>query len=321
MQIFLPNSANLQNITGFLRGLDLSDPSSLNFSMHPRWVAVHPVVLAMTACLAIKCQSSGGKVIGAATPVKTLPYLIRMGLFNRLGIDPRFAIHEHEEAGRFVPITQIRNTDELKQAIVNLVPLLHAPASVADPIKYVFSEMVRNVLEHSASPIGAVVCAQYYRETKRIAIGIADAGIGVFDSMRHHHRVKDDQQAIRLALQPGITGTTSRVGGTAFNAGAGLFFTKSIATLSRNYFFLYSGNSMFRLMKTRKRYDPELNADPVYDPHDFVKAPEWNGTVVGIDINIEQDIGFAALLDFIRKAYFIDVKIKKDYAKRIRFAP
>jgi anti-sigma regulatory factor (Ser/Thr protein kinase) len=253
--------------------------------------------------------------------VKTLPYLLRMGLFNHLGISAGREIVEHEESGRFIPITQIRTSDELKQAIINLVPLLHAPAGVADPIKYVFSEMVRNALEHSKSNVGAFVCAQYYRESKRIAIGIADAGIGIYSSMRRHHRVANAQEAIHLALQPGITGTTSRIGGNEFNAGAGLFFTKSIATLSRNRFFLYSGDNMFRLMKTRQRYEPELNADPKKDPHSFVTAPDWQGTIVGIDLNIEQGIEFAELLEAIRGAYAIDVKRKKDYAKRIRFSP
>lgn len=321
MKIFLPNSANLQNITALLTVMDLTDPDTLEFSMHPKWVAVHPVVLAMTACLAAKFRESGGRVVGKATQVKTLAYLIRMGLFNHLGIDPGKEITEHEESGRFIPLTQIRTTDELKQAIVNLVPLLHAPPAVADPIKYVFSEMVRNALEHSSSSVGAFVCAQYYRETKRIAIGIADAGIGIFNSIRRFHNVGTPRQALRLALQPGITGTTSRIGGNEFNAGAGLFFTKSIATLSRNYFFLYSGTSMFRLMKTRMRYDPELHADPEDDPHGFVLAPDWNGTVVGIDLNIEQGVEFAQLLHQIRGAYSIDVRRKKNYANKIRFAP
>jgi len=320
MRIFLPNSANLQNITTLLPTLQLSEPEILDFSMHPRWVAVHPVVLSMTACLAAVVREAGGQITGSSTPVPTLPYLIRMGLFWILGIEPGAAIVEHEESGRFIPLTQIRNTGELQQAIVNLVPLLHAPPAVADPIKYVFSEMVRNALEHSSSSVGAFVCAQYYRKSKKIAIGIADAGVGVLSSMRTHHPVTDSRNAIRLAMQPGITGTTSRVGGNAFNAGAGLFFTKSIATLSRNRFVLYSGDSMFRLMKTGKYDQPSLYADPINDPHAFVHWPFWTGTIVGIDLNIEQGVEFAALLNLIRQAYFIDVKTKKDYANKIRFS-
>lgn len=322
MKLFLPNSANLQNITGMFPHLDPSDPGILEFSMHPKWVAVHPVVLAMTACLAQSVIANGGRVVGEASAVPTLNYLIRMGLFRFLGLDPGKEIVEHEESGRFIPLTQIQNNEELKKAIVDLVPLLHAPPAVADPIKYVFSEMVRNALEHSDSDVGAIVCAQYYRKSKRIAIGIADAGIGVLESMQRFHNVGSSREAIELALQPGITGVTSKIGGNEFNAGAGLFFTKSIATLSRNRFFLYSGDAMFRLMKTRQRYTPELQSDPKKDPHQFPEQiPNWKGTVVGIDLNIEQGIEFADLLEKIRQAYYIDVKKKKDYAKQIRFGP
>lgn len=321
MKLFLPNSANLQNITGLFGGMDMSNPGVLEFAMHPKWVAVHPVVLAMTACVGAQVNEAGGVVTGNATQVPTLNYLIRMGLFKFLGINAEKEIQEHEESGRFIPLTQIRNNDELKTAIINLVPLLHAPPAVADPIKYVFSEMVRNALEHSQSPVGAIVCAQYYRESKRIAIGIADGGIGIRQSMMRSHKVETDRDAINLALQPGITGTTSRIGGNEFNAGAGLFFTKSIATLSRNRFFLYSGDSMFRLMLTRKRYKPELQTNPSRDPHAFVDSPLWPGTVVGIDLNIEQGVEFSDLLEQIRKAYFIDVKRKKDFSRKIRFSP
>ncbi|WP_139234222.1 ATP-binding protein [Methylobacterium pseudosasicola] len=292
----------------------------LNFSMHPKWVAVHPVVLSLTACAAAKVRQAGGTISGKAEDVPTLPYMIRMGLFNYLPIDPIREIRQHEESGRFIPITQIRNSDELRTAITNLVPLLHAPSSVADPIKYVFSEMVRNALEHSRSEVGVFVCAQYYRESKKISIGIADAGIGVPSAMARHHKFDSPAEAIRLALQPGITGTTSRIGGNEFNAGAGLFFTKSIATLSRNRFLLYSRSSMFRLMQTRMRHKPALEVDPIHDPHKFVQAPDWDGTVVGIDLNIEQGVEFSYLLDQIREAYSLDVKSKKDYSKRIRFS-
>jgi hypothetical protein len=138
--------------------------------------------------------------------------------------------------------------------------------------------------------------------------------------MARHHHVPTSKSALRLALQPGITGTTSRIGGTEYNAGSSLFFTKSIAALSRNRFFLYSGDSMFRLMKTRQRYEPELHGDPIRDPHSFVQAPHWQGTVVGIDLNIEQGIEFAELLNQINKARSIDVKARRDYARKIRFS-
>ena len=289
--------------------------------MNERWVSVHPFVLAMTACAAAAAERNGARFSGTIHDVAALRYLIRMKLFNHVAIDPGRSIVEHEESGRFIPLTQIFTADDLRETITNLVPLLHAPPEVADPIRYVFSEMGRNALEHSQSPVGAFVCAQYYKKTNRVSIGIADAGLGILGTMARYHRVNNSREAIRLAMQPGITGTTARIGGTEFNAGAGLFFIKSIAALSRNYFVLYSGNTAFQLLKAPVRKKPELHIDPERDHHNMhVDLPPWRGTVVGIDLSVSTAADFAQLLDEIRKAYAIDVKHKKKYARKIRFS-
>ena len=321
MRIYVPNSGWIQNIGGVFEAFDPTNPFALTVDFHQRWISVHPAVLAMTACAGLLVRHNGGTVQSDVPGVRSLPYLIRLGLFEFLGVDPGRQITEHEAAGRFVPLTQIQNNAELRSTITDLVPLLHAPLEVAAPIKYVFSEMVRNVLEHSKSPVGAVVCAQYFRRSNRISIGIADAGIGVLGSMRRFHPVTTSRDAIGLALRPGISGATARIGGNEFNAGAGLFFTKSIAALSRNYFLIYSGDAAFKLMKLREDQQLILNADPGLDRHRiFDSIPAWPGTVVGIDINVHEGKNFADLLDKIRSAYSIDVKAqKKAYYKRARF--
>ena len=84
------------------------------------------------------------------------------------------------------------------------------------------------------------------------------------------HRARSARDAIVLALQPGITGTTARLGGTERNAGAGLFFVKSIAQLSRNFFVVYSEDTMFKLLRGSKTKPVVLHADPRHDKHRFV---------------------------------------------------
>jgi anti-sigma regulatory factor (Ser/Thr protein kinase) len=209
---------------------------------------------------------------------------------------------------------------DLTSLIVPVTVTPNSPPEVADPIRYVFSEMARNVLEHARSPVGAFVCAQYYKRSRRVAIGIADAGIGIQASMAISHPVPTDRDAIRLALQPGITGTTPRIGGTASNAGAGLFFTKSIAALSHNLFVLYSGKSVFKLLRLPPDELLYLHADPNSDRHRWLEVPHWSGTAVGIDVSVEEGTEFSNLLGEIRKAYSLDVKQRrKAYYKQIRF--
>lgn len=321
MKVFLPNSANLQNIEGFFRKYSPFNQRRLSFSMHKRYVHMHPAALAMAACLGEFAKYKKIPIKGEVAHVRSLPYLIRMNLFDFLGIDPEKSIEEHEESGRFIPLTQIKNNEELRKVIVSMIPLLHAPPEVADPIKYVLSEMVRNVLEHANSTLGAFVCAQYYRNQEKISIGIADSGVGILQSITRSHRAPTTKDAILLALQPGITGVTKKVGGNEFNAGAGLFFTKSIASLSRNYFVIYSNDCLFKLLRRPETERPILFADPNQDYHKITtNLPKWRGTIIGIDIAVEPGVEFSDFLATIRKAYSIDVRKKKvDYFRKIRF--
>jgi len=322
VKLYLPNSANLQNVEGFFRRFSPEDPTTLSFQMHPRYVHLHPAALAMAACLGEVAHSNGARVKGRVRRVRSLPYLVRMGLFGHVRLDPRLEISGHEEAGRFIPLTQIRSNEDLRTAIVDVIPLLHADPEIANPIRYLFSELVRNVLEHARSPVGAFVCAQYYRNSERLSIGVADAGIGIRASLAQHHRVTSAVEAIALALQPGISGATGRIGGNESNAGAGLFFTKGIARLSRNYFIIYSDDCLFKLLRGPEGREPVLHTHPSDDPHWFTTGlPEWRGTVVGIDISVAPGTSFSSLLTEINKAYSLDVKKrKKAYYKMIQFA-
>jgi anti-sigma regulatory factor (Ser/Thr protein kinase) len=320
MKIHIPNSAFIGNIETFLRGFNANDPDCLNVSFHPKWVSVHPCVLAMAASLGLFCRERGGQPSAEIPEIRSLPYLIRMKLFEFLGVNPPASIVEHEAAGRFIPLTQIKTSLDLNKFITDMVPLLHASPAEADPIKYVMSELIRNVLEHSQSRHGAIVCAQFFKKTNRVAIGVADTGIGVKKAMTIH-APKNDLDALSQSLRPGVTGTTRRFGGTETNAGAGLFFTRNIAKVGRNHFFIYSGAAGYKLRKIPQTSKMILYADPQRDKNTSTNDfPYWSGTVVGIDITTQSNQTFASLLKLIRSAYSLDVKQqKKEFFKRPKF--
>ena len=152
--------------------------------------------------------------------------------------------------------------------------------------------------------MGAFACAQYYSKTDRVAIGVADAGRGIRGSMARSYTTDNALQAILLALKPGITGMTRRLGGTEYNAGLGLFFTKCLACATRNFFVAYSGDGFFKL-----RTSPDVDDIPLYlDPADdrsttHSDLPKWNGTVVGIDISIPPRHTFQQLMGVINRRY------------------
>lgn len=316
MKVYLPNSAFLGNIDPFIKKMDVSDRAKLEITANKKWISIHPVVLTMVAALGIPLKAE--KIHCDPLEAKSRHYLERMGLFRILGIESNMEIIEHESSGRFIPLTNIRSTEGLSRFITDMIPLLHLESKQADPIKYIVSELVRNVLEHSESNYGAVLCAQYYKKSNVIRIGIADTGVGIKETINAAHTTTSHLEALRLAMIPGITGTTRREGGTDFNAGAGLFFIKSIAKVNRDFFMIYSGDSMYKLLKSSPgKKSIKLYADPLKDRHSTTEElPLWDGTVVGIDITLDTTHEFSSLLDQIRNTYITTIQERRKGRKR-----
>jgi hypothetical protein len=145
------------------------------------------------------------------------------------------------------------------------------------------------------------------------ALGVADAGVGIRESLSYSHQTADDLSAILMALRPGITGTTKRLGGTDYNAGAGLFFTKSIACASNAHMVVYSGDSFFKLLHTpRARRPIVINPDPRADYSTTDDdLPRWQGTLIGIDVGLSAARWFPRLLESISNAYDIEIRARK----------
>lgn len=307
MKIHLPNSAFIGNIDPFLKNIDFSNAEKLEITANHNWIAVHPVVLSMVAALGLPVKPEN--IVCEKLTAKSAHYLQRMGLFKFLGIESGLKVEEHESAGRFIPLQRIKNSNELSSLIKDIIPLLHLQPVQVDPIRYVVSELVRNVIEHARSPIGAIVSAQYYKKSNRIAIGIVDTGVGIKKTINQSYAAPTHLEAIRLALIPGITGTTKREGGTEYNAGAGLFFIKSIAKVNRDFFMIYSGNALYKMLKTGSK---RLYANPFDDNHSKSDdLPIWNGTVVGVDISLDETQEFSKLLDLIREIYSKAIKERR----------
>ena len=105
------------------------------------------------------------------------------------------------------------------------------------------------------------------------------------------------------------------------NAGAGLFFIKSIASVNRDFFVIYSGTGFYKLLKKSAARNLRLHADPFADRHSCDGAmPSWPGTVVGVDITLNQTEEFSRLLDAIRETYGSAVRERrKERHRRPRF--
>lgn len=303
MKIYFGNQDHLRNFKIFLNTLDLSDPETLEISTDKDRISIHPAHLTLAAALA---ATVGKERATITTDVPSSGRILsQMGLYDFLRVESPFTGVAPEQSGRYIPLRVIKTQRDQSAFVADMVPLLHLPEKQARVIRYILGELVRNVLEHSHSEIGAIVAAKYQEKSHKVSLAICDTGIGIWRSMSAFWHPRTDLDAIRLALSPGITGTTRKEGGTFENAGAGLFYVRSIAKTTRNYFVIYSGKAEYMLTKWDQRLRPRLIADPFEEEHASTdSAPDFHGTLVALDISLDNlTAEFDSLLHDIGNVY------------------
>lgn len=254
---------------------------------HPAWCHMEPWIVAALAAWGRAHRAAGGSIT-VRNPDRAR-YAWRMGLGPFLGYDPP-QIQEREEAGRFIALRSVRDNAGLQELLPAIVTLLHVTDKAAEAVVYAFSELVRNVLEHSESADGALVCAQRFggkTKTPRVSIGVADTGVGLRGSLAKAHTVANDRDAVLMAMKPGVTGAVPSMYGTSNNAGAGLFVTRNLSTETLGYFSLASGDAMFvSSLATRKPSESSL----------VRQIPSYPGTVVCAEVGLRPGYDYAGIL-------------------------
>lgn len=202
------------------------------------------------------------------------------------------------------PIIAIRNSTMLEEFFIKHLPSYNLNPVDSLLVKYILSELTRNTLEHGRTSSGAMVAISYGKKSNTLRLGVADSGVGIPTTIRQLYPTQNDFQTLITALTPGITGTTNFAGGNTQNAGAGLFFVKSLAHQLGSHFLIYSGTGLFKLLKRKTKHSilrANSAADHASGNNDY---PFWNGTVVGVDIPLGTLPDFNQALTQIRKSFY-----------------
>lgn len=320
--ISIPNQCSTNAPRKFLENdfFGFTEDKTAFIKFHPAFVYLQPFAISMLAAWADYCNQVGVRVETENIKASGVEYLWRMGLLKYVQPDYKSTRTEHEPSGRFIPLTKVATSEDLRKFISDLVPLLHLDSvDKANAVRYCISEMTRNVLEHAGGNCSAFVSAQFFKDAQRVSIGVADTGVGILSTLKGKYGVADDGTAIIEAMKPGISGTSANMYGSKDNAGAGLFFTKSIADFTGEYFVLLSGNTYYRLMRRRIGEKIRLSFDPLQNRSQVCPIKGWNGTAVAIDINISRVGNFNDIVSLIRDAFFESRKAKPSFAAKVKF--
>jgi hypothetical protein len=141
--------------------------------------------------------------------------------------------------GRTVRLTRVMRRTEIEpaaEAMSSLLVSAQENQNVRLALKYVLVELLRNVVQHSGDPLGAVAGAQRMdraqrRERPMVQLVVADAGMGIPAHLKSRHpHLGDYRQALERALLPHISGTFDEgLTGSVENAGLGLYMISELA--------------------------------------------------------------------------------------------
>ena len=141
-----------------------------------------------------------------------------------------------------VPATHFTNDVEQRQAVNRIVNGILGAIPDLDrrelsALEWSVNEITDNVLVHSRSPIGGLVQVSTFQRTKkRVEYIVADAGVGIPETLRPTHpELTSDAAALERAIREGVT----RDGD--IGQGNGLYGSYQICSHSMGAFHLESG--------------------------------------------------------------------------------
>jgi len=170
-------------------------------------------------------------------------YLVQAGIFELLDLPRPEGIPDLPEA-RTTRLTRIQHSQDVPTFAKTVMGILEiGDEELEGAVRYSLIELLRNVVQHAGSPVGALSMAQFYPKTGLVDVVVADRGVGILSTLKPKYpEIATDLNAIKFSMLPHVSGTfpPNAYNTMSDNAGLGLFFIKEIASRAGGGFFLGS---------------------------------------------------------------------------------
>jgi hypothetical protein len=223
-------------------------------------------------------------------------YLKYFGFFRAIGFPIGNAPNEASGGDRYLPITIItrkeieiisegkalqNGIDRHSDRLAKVIFPYDQNSGSARMLSYCLREIIRNSFEHAKVNECFVMAQRWYDGTAEITI--ADRGIGIYDSLRHTHNAASAEEAIKLALLPGVTSSNGLNTGSEWdNTGFGLYVISELGKLYGDFTVLSSN----MLLKQQEQF------------YVVSKVP-LSGTIVKLKISTQDSDYFPNILNDI----------------------
>lgn len=296
--INVPENIGDKNFLNFYSGwrwrTDLVPPVELNFD-NCSFVAPYAVTMMAAYSLWLREVKLCHLSFRASPDSVAGNYLVQSGFLELMGEESfPSPIARPDRTVRLARISHSRDIPRFTTSVMDILAI--DDEELAGAVKYSLIELLRNVVQHSASAGGGVAMAQYYPRTGLVEICVADMGLGIKATINEAYPEIDTHlKALKLATLPHVSRTFKPGGYTSMsdNAGLGLFFIKQITSLSGGSFFLGSKDALVDIWgdkegRQKKHY---RNA----------KAGGWPGTFAFLQLRKDTIAEFDAVLGVCRR--------------------
>ena len=225
---------------------------------------------------------------------RVISYLMHLGFFDFIGMGVGKSVGEAGGSSSYLPITRVTRPEfnPFDQTVMDWYESIQHEANRlakvlsqndADALStyvYAIREIIRNVFEHSKTE-ECFICGQRWWGGK-VEISIIDEGVGISSTLRESYEIQTDDQALQLAIRPGVSRTNAHAAQNVFdNSGFGLFVLSEVGNRF-GWFAIGSGSK--RLIGTGGR--------------NVIEDFSFPGTFIGIQL-FKPVVNFGLVLDEI----------------------
>lgn len=238
---------------------DFKDYSKVNLDVH-QMGNVRPFGMLLVSAKLRNIRLNNSHASFSLTGYDNKTYAAHMGFFKSFNADFGKSPGEANGNGNYIPITCL-NVRELKLeaydsdngVVQNVVErksrelakvLTRGNLEIEEIVTYSIREVMRNIVEHSTAD-EIWFAGQYWAGEDTVEISLLDEGVGVKQaiSVNSNLTIKNPEDALLLAIEPGISGKAFKYKGrervqedTVWkNSGYGLFVTSKICQLGGDF--------------------------------------------------------------------------------------
>jgi hypothetical protein len=279
IEVKIPHNLPLKNALSFCNGLwNLEHSNHYEFDFKSLGL-VEPFTMAYVANELKRFRSTKPSSRFTAKNHENQTYAAHMGFFKAFGLNFGNEPGQAPGSSTYLPLTILNVADLKKEAtdsFSHIGDIIEAKAEriakllvrqnsgdLVDTLTFSIREIMRNVVEHSDSLI-IEYCAQYWPTKNLVEVAILDVGRGIKYglSTNPYLNIKDERDALHLALLPGVSGkmykgVKRRQYDDWQNSGFGLYMTSRICRNGGSFFIVSNDRSI--LLNGSSKEDMECN--------------------------------------------------------------